>query len=139
MDASPDELPTFFDRYGWRFERHDQTTFLTGFSGESGRFEIVVRLMAPYVSFTINPFLKKPEDHPLPSSIHSLILRTNGALNMAKFALDLDGDVSLSVVLPTDGFSYSHFADAMTALSVYADAYRGPFEDAASDDAGEVV
>jgi hypothetical protein len=73
------------------------------------------------------------------SNVHALILQANHQLNMAKFALDSDGDVSLSVEMPTEGFTYSHFADAMTALSIYADEYRDQFNEACHEATGEVV
>lgn len=139
MDASPDEIPGFFDQYGWRFERRGLDLFLSGFSGESGRYEIWVRVADPWIYFTINPYVPKPDGREHPSNMHALILQANHQLNMAKFALDSDGDVSLSVEMPTEGFTYSHFADAMTALSVYADEYRGRFDDACQESAGEVV
>jgi hypothetical protein len=139
MDASPDEIPGFFDQYGWRFERRGLDLFLSGFSGESGRYEIWVRVADPWIYFTINPYVPRTDGREHGSNVHMLILQANHQLNMAKFALDSDGDVSLSVEMPTEGFTYSHFADAMTALSVYADEYRERFDEACQESAGEVV
>ena len=40
---------------------------------------------------------------------------------MTKFCLDSDGDVVLTVELPTENMDYSEFSDALGALSHYAD------------------
>ena len=138
--VSSDELIDFFSRYGWQCDRRRHDLFRTGFVGDHGQFEIWVRHADPWLYFTINPFVDRDgEAHQGP--VLDLLLRANHALNMAKFALDNDGDVSLSVELPTEGFGYSQFADALTALSHYADAYRPLFEDAAQAKVseGEVV
>ena len=129
QDTEPDELVEYFERYGWRFERRRGDLFRTGFVGESGHYEIWVRHADPWLYFTINPYVPKPgeaEDHP--PAVFRLLLKSNHELNMAKFALDTDGDVSLSVELPTEGFGYSQFSDALTALSHYADEYRERFD-----------
>lgn len=142
---SSDDLIEFFSRYGWQYERRRTDLFRTGFVGDHGQFEIWVRFAEPWIYFTINPFVDKPAaddgDQAHGAPVLDLLLRANHALNMAKFALDNDGDLSLSVELPTEGFAYSQFADALTALSHYADAYRPLFEDAsiAEVNEGEVV
>lgn len=108
--------------------------------GDSGQYEIWVRSADPWVYFTINPYLEKPlsgEAHSV--AVLDLLLRANHDLNMAKFAVDGDGDVSLSVELPTEGFGYSQFADALTAISHYADAYKNRFDEAASTSASAEI
>ncbi len=138
---SSDDLIDFFSRYGWQYERRRSDLFRTGFVGDHGQFEIWVRYAEPWIYFTINPFVDREDEQAHQSPVLDLLLRANHALNMAKFALDNDGDVSISVELPTEGFGYSQFADALTALSHYADAYRPLFEDAARVEVseGEVV
>ncbi|PJF43674.1 MAG: hypothetical protein CUN55_07850, partial [Phototrophicales bacterium] len=42
-------------------------------------------------------------------------------MNMAKFGLDSDGDIFLAVELPTENFTYSHFADALNGISHHAE------------------
>ena len=49
------------------------------------------------------------------------------------------GVSSLSVELPFEGFCYTHFSDALTALAHYADDYRGRVDDAVAADAAEIV
>ena len=135
------DLSEFFERYGWRFEKKRHDLYRSGFVGENGQYEIWVRYADPWVYFTINPYVDRPEGREHGPAVLDLLLRANHDLNMAKFAVDSDGDVSLSVELPTEGFGYSQFSDALTALSHYADAYQLRFASVTGDDdgAGEVV
>jgi hypothetical protein len=55
---------------------------------------------------------------------------------MAKFAVDSDGDVILTVELPRENLDYSEFSDALGALSHYADmTYEGVLALATDPDA----
>jgi hypothetical protein len=45
----------------------------------------------------------------------------NREINMAKFAIDDDADVVLTVELPTENLEEGEFKDALDALSYYAD------------------
>lgn len=141
LAEAADELTDYFERYGWKYERRRGDLYRTGFVGEGGQFEIWVRYADPWVYFTINPFVEKRElEQGHGADILALMLRANHEVNMAKFALDKDGDVSLSVELPTENFGYSQFADALTALSHYADEFRPRFRTAVQDDSdAEVV
>lgn len=138
-DATADDISSFFERYGWRFERRGQDLFRTGFHGDTGQYEIWIRVADPWVYFTINPYVGKVESRDHGDAVYDLVLHANHDLNMAKFAIDSDGDVALSVEMPTEGFSYSQFADALTALALYADEYRVAFDQARLDDNIEVV
>ena len=49
------------------------------------------------------------------------LLKLNYEINMAKFTIDGDGDVILTVELPSENLDYSEFSDALGALAYYAD------------------
>jgi hypothetical protein len=142
-----DELPGFFDLYGWRYERRDSRTFRTGFSGDSGAYDIWVRLAEHVVLFIITPYALRPTttnrdgeevQRPAGASLLRALMTANHELNLAKFGVDEDGDICLMVEMPADGFTYTHFSDALTALSHYADEMRGKVAEAIAADA-EVV
>lgn len=139
MQVQSDDFADFFQTYGWRFERRSDGVYRTGFEGDAGSQEIWIRVSEAWVYFTINPFLSAPEGEEHGRQVLELLLRANFDVNLAKFAVDEDGDVLLTVELPREGFAYSHFADALTALSHYADHWREPFELAAGRGEGEVV
>lgn len=138
MQLEVEDIAAFFDTYGWQFDRPSEGLFRTGFLGDSGHYEIWIRVTEEWIYFTINPFFAAPEGEELGAHVLRLLLRANHDLNLAKLALDEDGDVLLAVELPRTGFSYSHFADALTALSHYADQWRPVFENLASQQESEV-
>jgi hypothetical protein len=62
-----------------------------------------------------------PVDPGCERKLHQYLLRLNHAINMAKFGVDSDGDVVLTVELPTENLVYSEFADGLNAISYYSD------------------
>ncbi|MCP4501837.1 MAG: YbjN domain-containing protein [Deltaproteobacteria bacterium] len=124
------QLDGFFDEYGWQFEKSEEQLFRTGFVGETGQYDIWIRLTEHWVYFIIHPFVKPVTDPMAKAEVCRVLLEANFAINMAKFAMDETGEVSLSVELPVSGFRYSHFSDALTAISHYADDHRAEFETA---------
>lgn len=139
MQLEVDDIASFFETYGWQFDRPSESVFRTGFVGDFGHYEIWIRVTEQWVYFTITPFYAAPEGDRVSDVVLTLLLRANYELNLAKFTLDEDGEVQLAVELPREGFSYSHFADALTALSHYADQWRPTFEEAARAATVEVV
>lgn len=134
-----EDIPGFFDRYGWRYERRDPTIYRTGFVGEAGAWDVWVRSSTSLVIFVISPFVARPADvTPGPFLLRAL-LKANHEMNLAKFAIDDDDDVSLAVELPAEGFGYAQFADALTALAHYADEFKERLEDAVRGDADDRV
>ena len=124
MSATAETIHEYFEQYGWPVEFDDETsTWRTGFRGHTANFAIVVHLTDNWVYFVIDPFVNAPADVRCASRLHQHLLRLNHAINMAKFSVDDEGDVVLTVELPTENLDYSEFADGINALSYYADAY----------------
>jgi hypothetical protein len=130
-----DDIPGFFEQYGWRFEQREPGIFRTGFVGDAGAWDIWVRATSTLVLFVISPLVPRPTENPPGPALLRTLLKANHELNLAKLAIDDDNDISLSVELAADGFGYSHFSDALTALAHYADEYKERFDDAVRDDA----
>ncbi|MFZ5916219.1 MAG: YbjN domain-containing protein [Chloroflexota bacterium] len=120
-DISPATIDSYFGQYEWSYERSGDDVWLTGFRGDISNFRIFVKLTEHWVYFTIAPFVVAPKDEACARRLNWHLLRLNRDINMAKFCLDGDGDVVLTVELPTEGLDYSEFADALGALSHYAD------------------
>jgi hypothetical protein len=139
VQVEVEDIEDFFAIYGWQFERRSEGLYRTGFVGDFGHYEIWIRVSDAWVYFTISPYYRAPEGETVSDVILALLLRANYDLNLAKFTLDEDGEVQLTVELPREGFAYSHFADALTALSYYADQWRPTFEEAGRKVASEIV
>jgi hypothetical protein len=127
MNVSDEELAQYFEKYGWRFEQRRHDLLRTGFFGQSGSFEVWVRLTEHWVFFIINPYVTRTESQVFDADMLRLILESNQRINLAKFGLDDEGDVVLSVDMPVTGFNYQRFEDALTALSHYADMFHHEF------------
>ena len=134
-----DALPGYFDQFGWRYDRRHPSEFLTGFSGDNGAWDIWVRVTDLVVSFSISPYVPRPDDAPAGAPLFLAMLKANHELNLAKLGIDTDGDICLSVEMPADDFAYSQFADALMALAHYADEFKARLDDAVAADAEDLA
>jgi hypothetical protein len=122
MSVNAKTIESYFEQYGWGYERLDETHFLTGFNSEvTDTFPIYITLAPNWVYFTIAPFVQAPHDITCEHRLYAHLLRLCQQINMAKFSIDTDGDVILTVELPRENLDYSEFSDALGALSYYAD------------------
>jgi hypothetical protein len=118
---TPQGVEEFLARDGWPFERVDDHTWRSGFRGDVNSFRFFVRLTENWIFFTIVPFVVAPKQEGAALKMYRHLLRLNREINMAKFAIDDDSDVVLTVELPTENLDESEFKDALDALSYYAD------------------
>lgn len=119
--VSPETIEEYLRRDEWPFERVDEHTWRSGFRGETNSFRFFIRLTENWVFFTIVPFVVAPRSEACELNLYRHLLRLNRQVNLAKFALDEDDDVVLTVEFPTESFDFSEFKDALDALSYYAD------------------
>ena len=122
MTVTVETLKSYFEEYGWTYEIVDDDHFLTGFNSEVvDTFAIYITLAPNWVYFAIAPFVEAPKDPECELKPYGHLLRLCQQINMAKFSVDSDGDVILTVELPRENLDYSEFSDALGALSYYAD------------------
>lgn len=121
LEIAPETIDSFFEQYGWTYDKNVDDTWLTGFRGDVASFRIFVKVTEHWAFFTIAPLVVAPQDEECTRRLNWHLLRMNRDINMAKFCLDSDGDVVLTVELPTENLDYSEFSDAMGALCHYAD------------------
>ena len=118
---TPERVEEYLAKDGWPFERVDDHTWRSGFRGDVNSFRFFVRLTENWIFFTIVPFVVAPKNEQATLQLYRHLLRLNREINMAKFAIDDDADVVLTVELPTENLDASEFKDALDALSYYAD------------------
>ncbi len=136
MPVTADTIESFFGQYDWGFEQVDENHFITGFKSESGLIETVtihVTLTPSWVYFAIAPLIDAPANPECERHLYKHLLRLCHVVNLAKFSVDSDGDVIMTVELPRENLSYSEFADALNALSYYADKYLAEIQALATD------
>ena len=121
MAFAPETLKEYFERYEWSYQQVSESDFRTVFRGDVSSFTINVRIAADWVYFSIAPFVVTPKDTECERKLYKRLLQLNHEINMAKFTVDSDGDVILTVELPSESLDYSEFSDALGALAYYAD------------------
>lgn len=134
MSGLTPQINGYFETYGWDFRQEGEGLFRTGFVGDVGHFDVWLRVTEDWVFFSIQPYVPLCNGQPHGTEVLQLLLHANHELSLAKFALDEDGDLVLAVELPVKGFRYSHFSDALTALSHYADLFHARFVEAIEHD-----
>jgi len=110
---------------GWPCERINEDTWLSRLRGQDATFPFFVRVDPEgHVSFAIVPYVRSPESGEVAERLYARLLTLNHALLMAKFSIDDDLDVVLSVEYPTSQIDRSEFRDAVEALGFYADKHH---------------
>jgi hypothetical protein len=125
------QIEAFFKRYGWDYQRDRDDLYRTGFKGQHAEYHVEIALNQEWVSFGIHPFVSRDNATEDPMAILQFILERNHHMSLAKFGMNDDGDIALTVELPIKGFCYSYFSDALGAISHYADEYGAFFHPAA--------
>jgi hypothetical protein len=77
------------------------------------------------VTLTVVPLGRLPADRSKAERLYLQLLRWNGEIMFARFSLDEDGDVLLSVEFPIADLDDSEMGDALDVLTFYASKY-GP-------------
>lgn len=117
----------YFTQYGWKFNHGDETgVWQTGFRGDVASFSIIVRITEWWIYFLVNPFVVGPKNPDNKMRFYTHLLRLNQDVNVAKFYLDRDNDIVLTVELPCDNaqtFQYGEFEDALNLMCHYCDEY----------------
>ncbi|MFZ5917307.1 MAG: YbjN domain-containing protein [Chloroflexota bacterium] len=82
---------------------------------ETHEFFIHLDLEQGWVYLTVNPFVPTPEPDCL-DNVARHLARLNFDVTLAKFVIDDEGDVALTVELPIEDLALTHLATAITAL-----------------------
>ena len=115
-------LRALLEEGGWPCDQISDDTWRSHFRGRQASCPFFVRLdPAGYVCFAIVPFVKSPEAQDKSGRLYQRLLELNQTLLMAKFSIDDDLDVVLSVEYPSEELDRSEFDDALDVLSYYAD------------------
>lgn len=120
-----DEIRAQLEADGWPVEVLSETTMRTRFRGGSRLFPVFVHLEPAFVTFAVIPFSRLPGDEAAADTLMRRLLHLNRELNLAKFSVDDDGDVRLSVEYRLEDLDPSEVRDAVDVLSFYAEKHFG--------------
>jgi hypothetical protein len=106
---------------GWPVKPLGEGTFRSGFRGEGRTFPFFVHVEGAYLVIAAVPYLRIPFDEHQAERLMVRLLELNREMNFAKFSVDDDGDVVLSVEYPIAELDLTELRDALDALTFYAD------------------
>jgi hypothetical protein len=140
-----DEVRACLETDGWPTELVSDVTLRSRFRSGDRVFPLFIHVEAgettpspAYATFAVIPFARLPTDES-GDLLAERLLVLNREMNMAKFSVDEDADVILSVEYPLADLDPSEVRDALDVLSFYAEKYRAEIQAAtagAADEAG---
>lgn len=106
---------------GWPVEPLREQTVRSSFRGEQRSYTFFVHAEAAYLVVAVVPYQRLPVDEDEAQRLMDRLLHLNNDMMFAKFSVDEDGDVVLSVEYPLAHLDKSELRDALDVLTFYAD------------------
>ncbi|MFT3775531.1 MAG: YbjN domain-containing protein [Minicystis sp.] len=126
-----DEVRACLRDDGWPVDVVSDVTLRSRFRSGERIFPLFVHQEPGYVTFAVIPFAKLPDDES-GDVMADRLLALNREMNLAKFSVDEDADVVLSVEYPIEDLDPSEVRDALDVLSFYAEKYRAEVQEMAA-------
>lgn len=114
---------------GWNAQPHGERTFRVLHDSREGEIVVYLRLTDNWLIASVVPFLATRGDNSF--ELSRWLLRQNRDMPQAKFAYDEDGDVVLTVELPTESLDLPEVETALAALLEQATTHRATLRAAA--------
>lgn len=118
-------------KLGWECTPHGEDTLRSVRKTLAGDLSIYLRLTEDWFVASVVPFLSTKGDNSF--ELSRWLLRMNRDMHQAKFAYDDDGDVVLTVELPTESLDFSEIQSALKTLEEQAVTHRQTLRNASKD------
>jgi hypothetical protein len=115
---------------GWTPRQHGDHTYRVVHPTAEGELVVYVRLTDNWLIASVVPFLTTRGDNSF--ELARWLLRMNRDMYQCKFAYDEDGDVVLTVELPTESLDVGEVEAALRGLLEHAVEHRATLRQAAS-------
>ncbi len=112
MDRST--LETHLQKMGWDPSEHDEKTLYAERETDEGEVGVYLRLDEHWLVASVVPFLATGGDNSF--ELARWLLRMNRDMVQSKFAYDEDGDVVLTVELPTESLDFEEIEGSLEGL-----------------------
>jgi hypothetical protein len=125
MQAMLDEptLQRHLVALGWKAQPHGERTWRCAHDTPEGDLQVFVRLTDNWVIASVVPFLQTRGGNSF--ELCRWLLRQNRDMFQAKFGIDDDGDVVLTVEVPTESLDFSELRAAFESLVRHGSKLRG--------------
>src|SRR5262245_24209882 len=118
-----DEISACLTKDGWPVDVLSSAVLQSRFRGKARVFPMLIQVGEAFVTFAVLPFARAPEDSEDAEVLLRRLLQFNRQMNLAKFSIDEDDDVVLSVEYRLADLDPSEVRDAVNVVSYYADKY----------------
>jgi hypothetical protein len=118
------KIEAFLKEQGWPVTRLAPNVLRSSFRGAEVTLPLVVQLEDAWVKMTVVPIVRMPSDGAKAEALYDRLLRLNAQIKLARFSLDEDGDVLLSVEFPSRELDASELRDALDVLTYFAETYQ---------------
>lgn len=117
---------------GWPIEEMSATTLRSRFRAAGRVLQVFIHVDREFVTLAVVPFAHVPEELDGAEALVQRLLRLNREINFAKFSVDEDGDVVLSVEYRLANLDPSEVRDAVDVLSFYAEKHSAEVQQLAA-------
>ena len=124
-----DDVREWLEKDGWPVEVISEVTIRSRFRGAGRVFPMFVYREPLFITFAVIPFSRLPDDPYDAETLMKRLLKLNREINMAKFSIDEDGDVVLSVEYRIENLDPSEVRDAVDVLAFYTEKYHAEVQD----------
>jgi hypothetical protein len=118
------KVEAYLREQGWPTTQLGPGTLRSSFRGAKSTFPLVVQFEDGWVKLMVLPIARLPADVTKAERLYERLLRLNGEIMLARFSLDEDGDVLLSVEFPAGDLDASEIRDALDVLTYYAEMHQ---------------
>jgi hypothetical protein len=126
-----DEVREWLEKDGWPVEVISEVTIRSRFRGAGRVFPMFIYREPLFITFAVIPFARLPDDLYDAEVLMKRLLKLNREINMAKFSIDEDGDVVLSVEYRIENLDPSEVRDAVDVLAFYAEKHHAEVQNLA--------
>ncbi len=115
-------IESYLTEYGWTYEAGtEESTWTTGFQGETRLYPMSIKLSHTCVSFEIRPLIDLVLDRARwPELAHDL-LELNNRLQLVKLGVTDGGEIVLACQVLAAGFDFEILARILGIIGYYAD------------------
>lgn len=122
--SDAEEIEAYLTQQGWPTTRLGPGTLRSSFRSGTQTFPLVVQFEEGWVKLIVLPIARLPADSSKAERLYERLLRLNGEIMLARFSLDEDGDVLLSVEFPAGDLDASEISDSLDVLTYYAERHQ---------------
>jgi hypothetical protein len=119
-----DAIVACMERDGWAVDRLGETSARAVLRCGTATLPLFVWTEEGFAVFAVVPFVRIEREVEDCKELFELLLRLNQRINLARFGVDPDGDVALSVEWRRENIDPSEVRDALDVLAFYAREHR---------------